>query len=157
VTQQEVIDAVMTQLRSSLGLNTNQVFEVIDPLAPPSIPPGGDFFVTLAVAHGTFAEHEQVPGNVTEDGMITVTGYSRIKLDSSSDTKLLHDDTRGLLVIKRKILKALVGVDLQTDAGARFLRELVLAKVSSQPNYDPDKGIGWLSMDFGVSWDWDIT
>ena len=157
MTQQEVLDAVMTQLRPSLSLNSNQVFEVIDPLAPPSIPPGGDFFVTVAVAHGTFAEHEQVPGNVTEDGMITVTGYTRIKLDSSSDTKLLHDDTRGLLVIKRKILKALVGVDLVTEEGGRFLRELVLAKVSSQPNYDPDKGIGWLSMDFGVSWDWDIT
>ena len=151
------MNAVMAQLRTSLGLVSNQVFEVIDPLSPPSIPPGGDFFVTVAVAHGTFAESEQVPGNITEDGMITVTGYTRIKLDSGSDTKLLHDSTRGLLGIKKKMLKALVGVDLQTDAGETFLRELVLAKVSSQPNYDPDKGIGWLSMEFGVSWDWDIT
>ena len=125
-------------------------------MAPPIIPPGGDYFVTVAVSHSTFAESEQVAGNITEEATVTVTGYSRIKLDPVSDTNLLQDASRGLFFIKKKILKALVGQDLLDPNGCTFLRELVLARSSGQPNYDPDKGIGWVSIDFAISWDWKI-
>ena len=103
MTQQEVVAAIILQLRTSLGLGASQVFEVVDPMAPPSIPPGGDFFVTVAVSHGTFAASEQMPGNITEEGTVTVTGYTRIKLDQVPDTNLLQDAARGLFFIKKKI------------------------------------------------------
>jgi len=156
----DVLASVVTQLKSALSLGDNQCYETVEPLAPPVIPTGGDYFVTVALGSSSFSEGEQVSGNITEDATLTVTAYSRIRLDQSkSDKYLFRDTTRGLLTLKKNILKALVGQDLQ-DASVpaeEFLRELLRATTATAPNYDYDKQIGWISIDFALSWDWDIT
>ena len=67
--------------------------------------------------------------------------------------------SRGLIILKRRLLKALVGEDLATEADGTegFLRNLLYAKSATQPQWDEKKGIAWIGVDFGVDFDWDLT
>jgi hypothetical protein len=159
-TQLVVMASIVTRLKSALSLSENQCYETIEPLAPPVVPTGGDYFVTVALGHSSFSEGEQVIGNITEDATLTVTAYTRIRLDESkSDKYLFRDTTRGLLTLKKNILTALVGQDLveTSDPAEEFLRELLRAESSTAPNYDREKQIGWISIDFALSWDWNLS
>jgi len=157
VTQTDVLELVVKHLREQLELNERTCWETIEPLAV-QIPRGGPFFVTVAPGEGQFEPGEQAPRNITEEWSITVTGYTRPKVDSTDhDEKLLRDAARGLLVVKHKILKALVGEDIQNKNRDEFLRQLLYAQHSSRPQFDKEKGIGWISIDFGVEFDWDLV
>jgi len=157
VTQETVLEAVVDQLRTQLGLNRRTCWETLEPLAP-KIPKSGEFFVTVSPGPGQFVEGEQQVGNITEQWTITVTAYSRIKLDSTDhDEKLLRDARRGLLQAKRKILQSLVGQDIQDPDRDVFLRQLLYAISCSRPEHDSSKHIAWISLEFGVDFDWDLT
>jgi hypothetical protein len=163
VDQTTVMAALIARLKDRLQLAESHCYETINPPhAPPVAPPGGDFFVTVLVGDGAFDEGMQDAGGeeqLKEECEVTVTGYSRIRLDRvGHDTLLLHDDLRGLLkAIKFKILKALVGVDLQNEDDEYFLRDMIRVRRASQADHDKDKGIGWISIVFVVSWDWDLA
>jgi len=160
ITQSEVLRLMMEHLRAALNLLPTQCVEAIEPSAPPKIARGGDFFITVSPGDGFFVEGEQAAGNVTEEWTVTVTAYARVRLDySDTDEKLLRDTSRGLLEAKRRILAALVGRDLNTDdtPAATFLRQLLFAQRCGRPMYDEKETIGWISLDFGVHYDWDLT
>lgn len=162
VDQTTVLEALISRLKDRLQLSDSHCYETVNPLDPGPAPPGGDFFVTVSTGDGSFDEDMQIGGGedqLREECEVTVTGYSRIKLDRTGhDKKLLHDEIRGLLkAIKGKILKALVGQDLQDDDDNYFLRDHIRARRSSQPDHDREKGIGWISLTFVVSWDWDLS
>ncbi len=160
ITQTDVLTAIMLQLRSSLGLNARQCFETLEPLSPPVIPKGGDYFVSVAPGEGVFVDGEQAAGNCTEEWSIIVTAYTRIRLDSTDHEQLLLQDTsRGLLILKAKILAALVGGD-PTSGGNPFMRDLIFAQQAERPRHgDMGKAqdIGSISIYFGVHFDWDLT
>jgi len=158
VTQDAVLNRLVEHLREALGLDKRQVYETLEPTAPPIIPKGGPYFVTVAPGAGQFVTGEQQIHNVTEEWSVVVTGYTRIKLDSTDhDEKVLRDAKRGLLEIKRLLLKALVGQDLTTKYSEEFLRNLLYARNVTNPQHDRTKGIGWISIEFGVDFDWDLT
>ncbi|HWA98205.1 MAG TPA: hypothetical protein VG713_06915 [Pirellulales bacterium] len=162
VNQADVLRTVTEHLRRALDLNERTCYEVTEPLAPPAIPKGGDFFVTVCAGDGEFPEEMQVGGaedQCTELIELVVTGYTRLKLDQTDhETQLLHHDHRGLLEIKRRILKALVGVDaIDPESGATFLRQVITAAHSSRPAYDQKNQLGFISLSFRVSWDWDLS
>ena len=93
--------------------------------------PGGDFFVTVSPGGGQFEQGEQSPPNVTEYTDVVVTAYTRIRTDSTGhDQQLLQDLKRGLLTLKRMLLKALVGQWLNP---AYNLRQSVYARGSEAP------------------------
>jgi len=157
IQQDEVIERIVARLLAYLELGTRQVFETLEPLAPPTIPKGGPYFVTVSPGEGDFIEGEQAPGNITEEWYVTVTAYSRIRLDSTDhDQKLLRDASRGLLILKKKLLAALVGQDITDTGGDTFLRQLLFAKRAERPRHDRDKGIAWISVTFGVHFDWEL-
>lgn len=158
VTQEVVLTAVVDRLVAQLAINANRCYVSTQPLS--TIPPGGDYFVTVSLGDGQFdAEiQEQHAVQLQEQTEVIITVLTRMHLDRADrDIYLLTDDTRGLLTIKRLILKALVGHDLVEGAGDTFLRRLVAVKYAEKPQYDPEKMVGWLSIHFAVDFDWDLT
>lgn len=158
VTEVDVVTAILARLRSQLKLNERQCWFCLDPLAV-ELPPGGDYYLTVAPGDGSFPDGEQVAGNITEDWSVDVTIYSRMRLDSTDhDDKLILDNSRGLFSLKKKVLAALVGHDLATVEDANtFLRQYLHALNAGRPNYDNSKAVGWLTITFGVSFDWELT
>ncbi len=158
VTQATVLERMLAYLRSALNLNDRQCYECLQPDAPPRVPVGGECFVSVSPGEGEFIGGEQICENLTEEWTVTVTAYARIQLDSSDhDEKVLRDAGRGLLILKEKILRTLVGQDLITLDGDTFLRNLLFAQHATRPAHDRDQGIAWISLTFGVHFDWDLT
>ena len=162
IEQADVLASVVTQLQSALSLTDRQCYPVARAQEVPSIPPGGDYWLTVAGGSGQFIDEEQAAGNVTEDTEIIVSGYTRIKTDSTGhDACLLMDDARGLLAIKKKILGALVGQDLTDEGGDTFLRQWLHARRSDAPELviaGPDGvNCGVVRVTFGTIFDWKLT
>jgi len=164
VTQDVVLERIVARLRSELDLNERRCYEVLDPMAPPAVPVGGEYFVSVALGDGTFVSGEQVSGNVTEETTVTVTVYTRTALDSPDrDKYLLRESRRGLLVRKKSILAALVGYDLNTEDDDSFLRTLLEARRAEPPTIverntgDGGVYLGVLRMEFACDFDWDLT
>jgi hypothetical protein len=162
IVEVDVLASVLLRVQTELGLNDRQCYPVRDVLYVPVIPPGGDYFVTISVGDGIFNEGEQIPQQCIENSEFTVSGFTRIKTDSTGhDGYMLTDASRGTLPIKRKILKALVGKDLEDADGTTFLRQLVFAKRASAPEIVEigDKGVlcGVVRITFGIKYDWNLA
>ena len=161
-TQDIAQTAFVALLRTQLGLNESQSPELSDPQEVPPLPPGGDYFLTIASTDSDFNEGEQSPEYCNENVPVTVTIYTRVKLDKSgSDVQLLHEARRGLLPIKRLVLKALVGQDLQDPDGNTFLAKLLwcshAGRVEVITNDKSGQTLGRLTLTFQLSFDWDLT
>jgi hypothetical protein len=159
--QATVFDSFLKKLRTSLSLSTSQCYPTLDP-SQPVIPPGGDYWLSVAPGDSTFPPGEQVPTNITEEWSLIVTIYNRMRLDPAGrDTALLTDPTRGLWALKRQVMAALVGEDLVDVGGAAFLRQLVFITRASRGEIiqQDAKGIAVATMhlEFGVSFDWDLV
>jgi len=161
IDQASVLTAVTNRLISQLAIDATHVLEVVDPMHPPDILPSGSIFVSVAIGNGTFPFDEQGIPQLREDTDVEVTGYVRVNLDQpGTDGLFLKHATRGILALKRKILIALAGWDLvdPTSGTDVFLASLMYAKSCSRPNYSSDMGgVGWLTITFGVDFDWDMT
>lgn len=161
VTQNTVLAAVVARLRTVLSLPDNRCFETTNPLSAVPTTRPAHWFVTVCAGDGIFDEGMQDGGGqeqLMEDAETIVTVYSPIKLDRvDHDHALLQDESRGLLELKRLVLATLVNHDLENDDGDTFLRQLIPAKHATKPEYDPDKGIGWLSIAFRTSFDWELS
>jgi len=158
VDQDTVLTRLVAHLQSTLSLNARQCFPVVDPDQPPELPVGGTFFVGVGVAEGQLFPDEQISGNISEDSDVEVTGYSRIHLDSADhDEKLYQETNRGTLILKKKLIKAVAGVDLTTAGGDNFLRQPMYVKRASRTQYDGDQMIAWITITIGVDFDCDIT
>ena len=173
VSQIDVLEAIVTRLQEVLVLNDRQCYPVARAQDVPGMPPGGDYWLTVAPGGGSFEPGEQVPavpvsasgpglpGNVTEDTTATVSIYTRVKLDSTGhDRFLLLDEARGLLSIKRLVLGALVGHDLLNPDGNPFLRNLLYAESCTAPDLvtigEGSLPCGRLAITFGITFDWAI-
>lgn len=158
VTQDVVLQRIVARLRSQLELNSQQCYETLNPDEPPTIPKGGNFFVTIGLGDSRFAEGEQVSTNVTEESDVVVVGWTRIQLDPTDHGRnVLYDAKRGLIPLKLKLLKALVGHDLTDASGDTMLRTLLYCNRVGTPTYDKGKKIGFIALTFGVDFDWDLT
>jgi hypothetical protein len=163
IQQSDVLQQIVAHLRNTLELPPRRCYEVLEPLAPPLVSASGDYFLTIAPGAGQFVTDEQVGPNFTEEWSIIVTIYTHIHLDSvEQEHQLLVDATRGILGLKKLVLAAMVGADLNTPAASGgessdvFLRQLIHAISCDRPQYDGQKKLSWMSMTFGVSFDWDL-
>ena len=161
-TADAALDSVLSHLRVQLDLNQDTCFETLSPLSAPFNPLSGDFFVTVSPGDGRFVEGEQVEGNVSEDFNVIITGYVRIATDQlENDKQRLHDDTRGLLTVKHKLLKALCGQDIPLTEDTYFLRNPIYVFGCTAPERgvigDTNTLIAWISLSFGLDFDWDIS
>lgn len=161
--QVTILDAILQELRLSLGLNESTCFEVADPEEMPPLPPGGDYFLTVAWEDSDYNPDEQTastvsPGHILEFSRVAVTINTRPKLDRAGhDQKLLVEEKRGLLAIKPRVIGALAGKDLTDDEGNSLLRDILFVEHAGRAQVyvrQADSSVvGRLSITFGVHFD----
>ena len=157
VPQYDVYDWVVDLLRSELDLGERACYLTLDPDSPPIIPKGGKYFVTISPTSGEFTPGEQIPGNISERSDVTVTVYTRVRLDSTDhDRRMLLHATRGLIGLQMKVLGALVGKEIVGEDGETYLRTLAHITHTTTPRFDVGRGIGSLSADVAIEYDWDL-
>jgi hypothetical protein len=163
-TESLVYEGVLALLREGFGLNERTCYLTLEPEDATLIPPSGDFWVSMAPGGGQFFQGEQVATNITENTKVRITIYSRMRLDSAGPAEhLMLETTRGLTVLKRKLLAILVNQDMDappqpySSGDVLALRQGIYATSSGRPQMDPKRGIAWWTFEFGVDFDWDIT
>jgi len=160
ITQSDVVKSLVTRLRDQLSLNERQCYRTIHPLTKARTPPG-DWWVTVSAGEGYFDAPLFEGGGrnqLSEDLQVTVTGYSRVRLDSTGhDEQLLDELERGLFHIKRRLLDAVAGIDLLDADGNPFLREFLVPRSATRPEYDEAEYTGWISIVFSMQYDWELT
>ncbi len=158
IVEAEVFRLIVERLRTVLILTEERCYETTEPLNAPQMPTGGDYFLSVSPGDSIFDEELAIGGQTNEIGTATVTYYSRIKLDRTMhDKEILRNVTRGLLPIKKKVLKTLQLHDLLDDSSKPFLRQFLMAVRSHRSKYDVDECLGWGGLDFKVSFDWDLS
>lgn len=164
ITQDVVLERLVARLRDQLNFTDRQCYETLDPFSPPIIPKGGRWCVAVAAGDSAFVTGEQVAGNFTEEWTVTVTIYTRMALDPADHAeKWLRDAGRGMLVLKRKVLAALVGYDLTDPDDNTFLRIPLYATRAHRPLVAERTGdgtkilLGMQSLEFRVDFDWELT
>lgn len=160
VDQDQVFAAIIALLRTDLGLEESQCYETLYPESP-AVPPGGEFFVTVAPGPSVFDEEMQVGGGAeqcSEDMQVIVTIYTRTHLDQTDhDHQLMHHETVGFSALKKRVLKSLVDADPQIPSGDEFLRQTIKVISADKPEHDRKQGIAWMGIYFRVAWDWDLS
>lgn len=159
IKQADVQTSLTAALVSGLAIDATRMLEVVDPLRPPDLLPTGDYFVSVSIGEGNFPIDEQGAAQLNENTQVLVTAYTKLRLDNpGSEHELLHHATRGVLFLKKRMLAILAGVDLTTNAGAdTFLRDRLLIRHASAPNFDPAPGVGWITITCEVNFDWDLS
>jgi len=171
VNQLDLLEAIVAHYRNdaaTINLHATRVILTSDPLSV-RIPKGGDWWLAVSAGEGTFPQDLLTGGVVeqcTEDGSFQVTGYLRCHLDpTDSDEQTLIREARGLMEIKRKILKSMAGVDLQVG-GNECLRELITPRSSVAPRImevvgddagDENLRIALVGVVFSLMFDWDLS
>lgn len=153
-----VLNAVVARLIAQVsGLNASTCF-ISDSPEPPAASQN-NLFVTVAPVGSRFDEEAQVgagAAELIEYAGVSVTIWSDMKLDRNEQAKyLLTDASRGLLAVKKAILKALVGHNLQVSGGDGLVAYM-RAVNCSPPGYTQG-GLGRMTLMFSTEFLWDLS
>lgn len=86
-----------------------------------------------------------------------VTIFNRVRLDPVNHAEqILKESSRGLLILKHRILKALTDHDLQDKAGNEIVINLIAPITATQPQLYRDKGVASLSILFSTDFEWNL-
>lgn len=162
-----VLEAVIARLIAAVdGFSARNCILTAQPPQEPPENIHGDYFATVSPTNGRFDEgvHEGagIEGTLEYAGVVIVI-FSRIKLDRvGHDTALLTDASRGLLELKRLILRALSGHDLMDESGDSLLANFMAPLRSDSPNSTWEKGgrgpaLGDLALTFSTDLLWDLS
>lgn len=109
---------------------------------------------------GIFAGAARISGQssgVLEQTGVIVTVFSQMRLDRpDADSKMLTDETRGLLALKRQILSALSGRQLQDADGNNILTTVMRPINASHPGRAAEE-TGAFSVAFSTDFVWDLS
>lgn len=159
--QADVLEAVAARLREAIPepqFTESTCFISIWPV-PPEFPPH-ETWITVAPAGGQFDEgmHDGGGAEVTSEvTSVAVTVFTRCHLDDvSHSARILTEYTRGLLRLKREILRALSAHDLEWR-GDQILRNLMCPLKSDPPGYNKEEGLGWITVHVSTDFDHNLT
>jgi len=156
-----ILTRIVARLRAVLELPAHLCYETLEPLVDPPIIKGGDYLLTVSPGNGRFDEGMQIGGGaeqLMEQTSVVVTAYAKIALDPGDKaTQILHAVNRGMLPIKKLILAALVGHDLEDADGNQLLRQFLYALQSFKPQYNLESKIAMIAVGCGVDFDWDLS
>lgn len=161
--QGDIVEAFIGRLQKELKLSERQCYLVIEPDDVPNIPTGGHYFLTVAPMDGTFDIEEQAIEQCMERADIVVTILSRVALDQSKhDTKKMLDARRGLLPIKRLVLKAMVGSTLAESCDPLTVspvRSLIYATraTAARMGQQGKHLLAYMQITFSTEFDWDLS
>lgn len=128
-----------------------------DPSPPANM--RAQLFMTICPGDSQFPDDVQTGGGadtVEELAVVLVTLFSARKTDQVGRMPLaVYDPERGLLEIKRRVMRALVG---QYPDRNRFplLSDCIKIRRSTMPRCD-ESGLYSLMLEFGTSFFWDLT
>lgn len=134
-----------------LSLETEPDFRLSHPLCCLVSPMGGQFEHDVFVGGGMDA--------VIEDSGVIVSVWSNLKRDQRGHAgRVLADQSRGLLILKGRILAALAGHDLADGDGNQLLVNLMAPRQSQHPQtgVQVDQLTGF-SLMFATDFEWDLT
>lgn len=158
--QSDVLLAIVDRLVDQIpALSRKNCFISILPNPPYKVP--DNVFVTVSPTGGTFPEDLLVGGGAhqcNESAGVLVTVFSRFMAQRTGhDAASLTDFTRGVLRMKRLILKALTAHDLQFERNS-ILSSLMLPTDSGPPEPigDPAENLVQVSVKFGTDFDWNL-
>jgi hypothetical protein len=157
--QGDILEAITKALIDNIGgLSAKNCFISIYPNPPYKIP--DNLFVTVSPAASNYPEEFTSGGGqnqCTEDSSVLVTIFSRFQCNrAGQEREALNDQNRGILQMKRSILKTLCSLDLTVNANFE-LRNQMQPKRCGAPEYVGDEQLLTVSMEFSVTWDWDLT
>lgn len=157
-TQEAVLQAIVDRLREQLDLNPSTCFLSIDPEPCANI--SHNLFLTVSPDGGQFREGEFAGAGenlVIENTHAVITIFSQIRLDRVEHaTSFLTDNARGVLTMKRKVLKALAGHILVDTDGNALLVDYLEPVSAPRPQSDRAK-IGDVQLWFSTNFHWDLS
>lgn len=153
-----ILNAVVARLISQIsGLTASTCF--LSDAPEPAANVTGSTFLTVAPSGSRFDEEAQIGAGeqeLIEYAGVSVTIFTKMQLDRVEHaTSLLTEETRGLLAMKKSVLKALVGHNLQVAAGDGLVAYMRAVNASA-PGYT-QSGLGRLSLMFSTEFLWDLS
>lgn len=157
---QAVVDRLIARL-TAFSLTTSTCFISAEPeiLEPNS---SANLFITVCAMDGQFAQDELTGAGEAlciENAGVIITPHTAVKLDRVEHvTNSLMVAGRGLLVLKKAILKAMKTSDrLQDSSNNELLVNLMHPLHGMRPRYNPDTGLALLSVTFSTDFQWDLS
>lgn len=158
-----MLQAVVTRLISAVNKFTDtNCFLTAEPPDEPPANVRNNVFCTVSPTNGQFDQEALIGGGfntVFEEAGVEVVIFNAVKLDRvGHDSALMTEASRGLLVLKLAILKALSGHDLQDGSGNEILINLMAPLKSENPRSSKGKdgAVGDLSLQFSTDFEWDL-
>lgn len=165
--QDAVLDAVVERLRDQIEeFNAkNKCFVSLDP--EPEEEQRQNVFATVSPIDGDY-DRGTFDGagryGVLERSGFTVTAFSLVKLDRPDEQyAALQHESRGLLILKKKILKAILvandgGTWMPTNAsGASLLTDFIAPVRAGFPMAAEFSKHAKLSVTFSANWMWNLS
>ena len=159
--QADVLDAVVKKLIDNIPLLSDKnCFISILPKPPYKV--SDSLFLTVSPTAGNFPEDLLIGGGqnqCTENSGVLVTIFSRYMAQRPDhDRDSLSDQTRGILKMKREVLRQLTALDLEWE-GSKILRSEMIPTDASpaEPVQDPGENLVQLTIRFSTDFDWNLT
>lgn len=160
--QRTILAAILSRIRGVDGFSEQNCVLTVEQNSDGGVHPATnlnhDVFCTVKVL-ASFGDEGAFEGGgenvVVERAGIMVTIFSRMKLDRNDTVeRMLLDPSRGLLEMKRRVLKALCGYDIpvKTNEASTGLVEPITC---SSPTHDGERGS--ISLTFSTDFEWDLT
>ena len=158
--QETVLDAVVARLIRQMNdvFRAANCYQTVEP--HPQFDVAHGLFCQVSPAEGRFDDPALAGGGAHtcfENAITDVTVFSRVRLDQPNRSeKVLKDASRGLLVLKRRILTALTGHDLQDADGNEILINLIAPVTATRPTFDPREHVASVSLAFSTDFEWNL-
>lgn len=157
-TQDAILLAVVARLQTELSLSPSECFLSCHPEATPSV--NHNLWMTVSAEDGQIDGSAFAGGGkatLFEETFAVVTIFSAMRLDRTEhSTSFLTDTARGVLIHKRKVLKALAQFDPTNGDGNFILNEPMIPTSCPRPLNDRQR-IGDVQLWFSLSYQWDMT
>lgn len=158
--QATVLQAVVTRIAATVD-QFSLTNCVITEETEPEEAYEGSLICCVSPMAGTFPEDWAIGGGAEqchEQSGVILSVWSRIHLDRKNRTKAaLLKEHRGLLPIKKAILKALCGHDLTDDNGNALLTSIMAPINSKHQRRSGDGNLIGFSLSFSTDFLWDLT
>lgn len=163
-TQAVVLGAVVDRIRAEVSEFSNESTCFVADAPWPSVEVHSDLFCTVAPGDGTFDPEMPVGAGelgIREHLTVRVTVWSRLMLDRLEQAELqFADSARGLSTLKHKLLKALAGRQLFTDADetVQLLTEhLRPTRSRHPPGKQHEDDYSTFGLELEAVFDWNLT
>jgi len=157
-TQDAVLLAIVDRLRAKLSLSESECFLSVHPEGQPTV--NHNLWMTVSPEDGQIDGSAFVGGGAAtlfEETFAVITIFSAMRLDRPEHSvSFLTEEARGVLVAKRKVLKALAGFDPTNTDGDMILNEPLIPTSCPRPLNDRQR-IGDVQLWFSLSYCWDVS